>query len=80
MITSHSLVIVIPLSLASLSLVYDIPPGQFSALRPDYYQGELQMRRELQIRFQIKKISGHPEGKMLQRRQISFIWKVWKQG
>lgn len=73
MITSHSLVIVIPPSLPSLSLVYDIPPGQFSALRPDYYQGELQTRTQLQIRFQITKISGHPEGKMLQCRQISFI-------
>lgn len=57
----------------SLSLVYDIPPGQFPALRPDYYQGEVEARTELQIRFQITKISGHPEGKMLQCRQISFI-------
>lgn len=73
MITSHSLVIVIPPSLYSLSLVYDIPPGQFPALRPDYYRGKLQTRTELQIRFQITKISGHPEGKMPQCQQISFI-------
>lgn len=40
MLTSNSLVIVMPSSFTSLSLVYDIPPGQFSAQRPDYYQGK----------------------------------------
>ncbi len=55
MITSHSLVIDIPPSVPSLSLVYDIPPGQFPALSPDYQQGKLQTRTELQIRFQITK-------------------------
>lgn len=42
MIISHSPIIVIHQSLSSLSLMYDIPPGQFCALRPDYYQGKLQ--------------------------------------
>ena len=78
MITSHSLVNVISLSLSSWSSPYDIPPGQFPVLRPYYHHLKLQRHAEPQIWFQIRKISVHPEGRMHQCQRISFIWEVLK--
>lgn len=80
MITSHSLVNVISLSLSSWSSPYDIPPGQFPVLRPYYHQLKLQRHAELQIWFQIRKISVHPEGRMRPCQRISFTWEVLKAG